>query len=166
MRHCEIEKDFKNFLYLSKKTAQRDGFRLHESVHYENIINSDLSFQLSVLINNQVIAANLFIGFGNTFTYLYGSSDYTKRDLMAPYLLQWEGIKLAKKLGYKYYDFFGITPKEKNCISNKKHQYAGITRFKLGFGGKVKEDPGTFDVLLDKKKYFVYNLLRKVNRLF
>ncbi len=164
------EKDVDSFYSLSQKTAKRDGFSLHPRTHYEKILKSDISYQLTVECKKKIIASNVFIGYGNTFTYLYGSSDYGARQLMAPYLLQWEGIKLAKKLGYKYYDFFGIAPKKKSESDKyeyeKDHQYAGVTRFKLNFGGVVEEWSGTFDVLIDKKRYYLYQLLRKIRRIF
>ena len=86
---------------------------------------------------------------------------------MAPHLLQWEAIKLAKKEGCKYYDLFGIAPRINNEGEkheyDKRHMYAGVTRFKLGFGGMPVEYPGTFDIKI--RRYFLYNLLRKFRRL-
>jgi lipid II:glycine glycyltransferase (peptidoglycan interpeptide bridge formation enzyme) len=85
------------------------------------------------------------------------------------YLLQWEGIRLGKKLGYTHYDFFGIAPACKGergeYVYDEKHQYAGVTRFKLGFGGEVVEHPGTFDLILQPMKYKVYQLFRTLRRL-
>jgi lipid II:glycine glycyltransferase (peptidoglycan interpeptide bridge formation enzyme) len=174
------EKDIEVFLKFSRLTAKRDQFSLHPENHYRSILSSIFSVQLSALCGDEVIASNVFVGFGNTFTYLYGASDYQCRNLMAPYLLQWEGIKLGKKLGYRYYDFFGIAPanrlqtsdfrlqqdRDKDYTYDMKHQYAGVTRFKLGFGGQTHEDPGKFDIVLDKKKYFIYQMLRKIRRFF
>ncbi|KKQ41252.1 MAG: hypothetical protein US58_C0003G0035, partial [Candidatus Magasanikbacteria bacterium GW2011_GWA2_37_8] len=61
----------------------------------------------------------------------------------------------------------GVKSKEKGISEHEydeRHSYAGITRFKLGFGGEVKENPGTFDVVIGKKKYFLYKFLRWVRR--
>lgn len=207
------EKDLDKFFSLMEKTGQRDGFRLHSKKHYEEILKSDLSFQFNAYKDGNIIASAVFIGFGDTFTYLYGASDYSSRNLMAPNLLQWEGIKMGKKLGYKFYDFFGIAPcvgchsdrslpaeageveeslipksvpgkiprqpacrrgrarDDKNQMTNKNdydvnHQYAGVTRFKLGFGGEYREDAGTFDLILNNKKYLFYKFLRRVRRMF
>lgn len=170
------EKNKEIFLKLMKETAKRDGFKLHYSSHYEHILYSELSKQITIWFEDVPIAVGIFIGFGDTFTYLYGASNYTHRNLMAPYLVQWKGIELGKSLGYKYYDFFGIAPlkNEKKIIDNEqtkeyeydlKHQYAGVTRFKLGFGGNVKEDIGTWDVALYPFKYKVYELIRKIRRM-
>jgi len=167
------KKDFDSFIKLSRQTSMRDGFKLHANAHYHHIISSSISYQLNILNNKNIIASGIFIAFGNTFTYLYGASDYENRQFMAPYLLQWEGIKMAKKLGYKYYDFFGIAPKifppeaetQFNYQYDAKHQYAGITRFKIGFGGETKEEPGTFDVVISSLKYLFYKVLRIINRL-
>lgn len=50
-----------------------------------------------------------------------------------PTLLTWEAIKLAKKLGYRRFDFEGIDEK----------RWPGFTRFKKSFGGKEVEYRGS-----------------------
>jgi len=164
------EKNFEVFFKLMNETAKRDGFTLHGRSHYEKVLNSDLIKQINVYVGGQSISAGVFIGFGDTLTYLYGASNYTERALMAPYLMQWEGIKLGKSLGYKFYDFYGIAPGKKNeqgeYIYNNKHQYAGITRFKICFGGQYLELPGTFDLIINPNKYWLYKILRVVRRIF
>jgi lipid II:glycine glycyltransferase (peptidoglycan interpeptide bridge formation enzyme) len=171
------EKKYETFIELMKKTGARDGFRLHEEKHYRVIFDSPASLQLTARIEDKDIATAVFIGSGNTFTYLYGASDHEYRSLMAPYLLQWEGIKIAKKLGYMRYDFFGIAPsvkrqglhgelqKDDEYEYDSKHQYAGVTRFKLGFGGSIIDAPGTFDLILKPMQYRIYQALRKLRRL-
>jgi lipid II:glycine glycyltransferase (peptidoglycan interpeptide bridge formation enzyme) len=173
----ENKKDLESFVSLSQKTGARDGFKLHDQKHYNLVISSSTTYQLNILKQNKLLAIGIFIACGDTFTYLYGASDYQYRQFMAPYLLQWEGIKLAKQMGYKFYDFFGIAPslslkhkntralKQDNYEYDKKHQYAGITRFKIGFGGIIKESPGTFDIVLLSFNYNIYKILRKINRL-
>ena len=185
-------KDYKILMDLMRATGKRDGFKLHDEEHYRQILVSDFSYQISAQLRTpnsdlsaeasakaglRTIATAIFVGFGATFTYLYGASDYEHRSLMAPYLVQWEGIKLGKELGFKKYDFFGIAPANESRIKNQEsrsdqyeydiqHQYAGVTRFKLGFGGVAHEDPGTFDLIISPGKYMVYQLVRRVKRLF
>ncbi len=161
-------KNWDAFWKLMSATGERDGFRLHEKKHYEAIFASPLITQLSAMVEGKVAATAIFVGFGATFTYLFGASDYEFRQYMAPQLLQWEGIRLAKRLGYLRYDFFGIAPGEYNdgeYVYDEKHQYAGVTRFKLGFGGRVEQRSGTFDLLISPFKYKVYNTFRALRRL-
>jgi len=159
------EKNFKEFLRLMEMTGERDKFRLHFKNHYQKILDSEISFQLNAYFEGKIITTAVFLKFADTFTYLYGASDYDFRKVMAPNLLQWEGIKLGKSLGCKKYDFFGIAPMSGGEY-DKKHQYSGVTRFKLGFGGEYKKDAGTFDLVINKQKYFFYKILRKVRRFF
>ncbi len=164
-------KDADSFIELMKQTGRRDNFRLHAVRHYHEIIFSSFSHQLTIYYGPKAIATAVFIGFGDTFTYLFGASDYQSRSLMAPYLIQWEGIKMGQRYGYKYYDFFGVAPKiagQDNIESYQydlKHQYAGVTRFKQGYGGHYHEDPGTFDLVIVPWKYNLYKFLRLLRRL-
>ena len=158
------EKNLEVFWSLMNQTGSRDKFKLHAKNHYNLVLNSPLTFQLTAYLNNTAVATAVFAKFGDTFTYLYGASDYEHRHLMAPYLLQWEGIKMGKSNGCQRYDFFGVAP-VKDGNYNQNHQYAGVTRFKLGFGGTSHEAPGTFDLVINNKKYSFYSLMRKLRRL-
>lgn len=162
------------FVELTRQTAKRDKFHPHSFRHYHEVIFSPFTRQLTLSHQGKPVASAVFVGFGETFTYLYGASDYEYRSLMAPYLIQWEGIKMGQRAGYKYYDFFGVAPKkeikeakDKNAgyIYDTKHQYAGVTRFKQGFGGQYHEVPGTFDMVVSPFKYDLYKILRFLRRL-
>jgi len=149
--------DFAEFWRLIKLTGDRDGFRLHGAAHYKNLLSAPKFIKLYLASHEgKNIAAGLFCFFGNRATYLHGASDNEARNLMAPYLLQWEIIKTARKEGFKYYDFYGIDEKK----------WPGVTRFKLGFGGSVREYPGTYDFVFQPLIYNLYGLLRKLRRGF
>jgi len=163
------EKNLPVFWELMKKTSERDGFRLHEAAHYKAILESDFSIQLTVYSHDKAIATMVLVGFGDTFTYLFGASDHEYRSLMAPYLLQWSAMKLAKERGYKFYDFFGVAPNISNSDEyeyDNTHQYGGVSRFKGGFGARYVEAPGTYDVVINNFRYQLYIYLRKLRRLF
>ena len=65
---------------------------------------------------SRVIAANIAVFFGKRATYLHGASSNEYRNLMAPYLLQWEQIKEAKKRGCEIYDFWGIDEEDRKSV--------------------------------------------------
>lgn len=146
---------------LFKATGQRDRFNLHAKNYYQKMMELK-EMELWVAENNQgdIIAANLMSFFGDTATYLHGASDYQNRNLMAPHLLQWVLIQEAKNRSFKYYDFHGVAPENK-----PDHPWAGVTRFKMGFGGKVINYPGTFDFIYEKGWYKLYQFFRKVNQI-
>src|SRR3989338_8328575 len=102
------------------------------------------------------ISTALISFFGDTATYLHGGSSNQERNVMAPYLMHWHIIKLAKAQGQKYYDFHGIS----------EDKWPGVTRFKKGFGGYELNYPGTFDLAYDQGWYSIYKMVRKVRRTF
>lgn len=147
--------DFADFWRLMRQTGARDNFGTHSRKHYEVLLENPEFIKLFVAeADGEVIAAGLFVFYLDKVTYLHGASGYKQRALMAPYLLQWEVIKQAQKEGYKFYDFYGLDEKK----------WPGVTRFKLGFGGRAASYPGTFDFVLRPLKYKVYNFLRGLNR--
>ncbi|KKT13618.1 MAG: Methicillin resistance protein [Candidatus Falkowbacteria bacterium GW2011_GWF2_43_32] len=149
--------DFSEFWRLMKKTGARDGFRLHQPEHYRNLLNDTALVKLFLArYRGKNIAAGLFCFWGDKVTYLHGASDNEFREVMAPYLLQWSVIKLARKEAYLYYDFYGLDAEK----------WPGVTRFKLGFGGRTAEYPGTFDLIYQPGWYLLYGCLRKLRRLF
>ena len=160
--------DFKKIWPLFKQTKVRDKFNLHPQNYYQTMLKSGVELWVALNKNGRIIAANLISFFGDTATYLHGASDYNFRQLMAPHLLQWEVIKEARERGFKYYDFHGIAPENKLEIKNlkfkiKQHPWAGVTRFKKGFGGREIHYPGTFDFIYEQNWYKMYKLLRTIN---
>ena len=157
---------FKNFWQLTSETSQRDKFRLHSRNYYHKMLEIDKNFiklfaaEYSASANSgqdkKMIAANIISFFGDTVTYLHGASSNEYRNVMAPHLLQWYCIKLAKERGYKYYDFSGID----------ENKWPGLTRFKKSFGGEEVQGLGTFDLIFNKKWYSIYRFVRELRRKF
>lgn len=150
--------DFPEFWRLMGLTGERDAFRLHGEAHYRKLLSGGAPAMKLFFARYQKknIAAGLFCLWGDKATYMHGASDNEFRNVMAPYLLQWSMMKLAKANGCKYYDFYGIDAKK----------WPGVTRFKLGFGGRTEEYPGTYDIILKPAIYGVYSFLRKLKRFY
>jgi len=149
--------DFLNFWRLMAETGQRDSFKIHNKEHYQALASYNPDF-IKLFVaekDGRIIAAGLFSFFGNKVTYLHGASDHAARQLMAPYLLQWTLIKLAKAKNYKFYDFYGID----------EVKWPGVTRFKLGFSGFRFSYAGTHDIVLNLTRYNCYKLLKKLRKI-
>lgn len=157
------ENDIEDFLRLTKKTADRNEIKVHDDNYYKLLFRVLLDHEVGYLalakVNGQIVAANLLISFGRAMTYLHGASDYAFRNYMAPHFLQWESIKLAKEKGLKIYDFWGIAPDD-----NSKPKWAGITRFKKGFGGYSIKSPGAYNLIYNNTWYSIYKLAKTILR--
>lgn len=167
-----FEKNLEIFWQLTQATAKRGGFTQHPKKHYEKILANENSTQINAAKDGQIIATAIFFQFGKTFTYLFAAAADAHRDLMGPYLIQMAAIRYAQKQSCAVYDFFGIAPPSKPISKNSeyeynhRHSYAGFTKFKLGFSGKITIWPGTFDIIISPARYHLYSLLRFIRRLF
>ena len=142
------------FLKLLKKTTKRDKFNPHPDDYYRKLIgHSGIQAKLYFARHDdKPLAAALVLIYGDSGYYLHGASDYDSRALMAPYALHWHIIKELKAQGLKQYDMWGINARK----------WPGVTRFKLGWGGKTIEYPGSFDLPVSKFWYLVYKIMRRV----
>jgi len=142
------------FLKLVKETAKRNEFTAYPKEYYQKMIsvfqkNNFLKIY-TASYKNKPLATILIIYYKDTATYLHGASSNNFRNLMAPYLLQWEAIVDAKKKNLHYYDFWGIDEKK----------WPGVTRFKMGFGGTRAEFQPTYEMPVQKIKYFLFSKIR------
>lgn len=168
------KKDVNVFWELNQQTTTRDGFSSHSKLYYEKMLSLPMVHQLTAYHGNDPLSSNIYVGFGNVMTYLHGSSSSKKRNLMAPYLLQFEGMLLGKILGADWYDFWGVSPlvledvkkDGMQCLHgmcwNKKDKWSGITRFKVGFGGQHTKYPSAYEVVLKKGVYTMYRMAKKI----
>jgi lipid II:glycine glycyltransferase (peptidoglycan interpeptide bridge formation enzyme) len=148
------------FLRLNKETASRDNFTAHKDAYYQSILKAlaprGLLKVYVAYAEGMPIAANLVSSFGKRVTYMHGASSNEGRNLMPTFALQWEAIRDAKIQGKTEYDFWGITTSQ-----DEKHPWAGITRFKNGFGGSVVKYIGAYDLVYRKVLTTLYSLYRK-----
>ncbi|MBI4994508.1 peptidoglycan bridge formation glycyltransferase FemA/FemB family protein [Candidatus Peregrinibacteria bacterium] len=161
-----------DFYEILQKTGERDLFGIHPKYFYKNLLEIFGAQNMADLFlaktrDKKIIAGIIVIYYKDTATYYYGASDYEYRNLMAPYLLQWEAILEARRREMKYYDFLGIAPgdneSEKNAGKNtgRAHPWTGVTDFKKKFGGREVKYPPAFDVIY---KPTLYRLLKFVKR--
>ncbi len=151
--------DLPIFLKLLDATAKREKIQLHPQAYYQKQFSTLAPRGLEKLFlayyQRKPIAGILVSFFNDRATYLHGGSLREYRQLMAPHLLQWQAIQTARDLGCKEYDFWGIAP-----ANHPSHPWAGITRFKLGFGGKVVSYLPAQELPLQPFWYKIYKLLR------
>ena len=150
------QSNFADFWRLMAITGQRDSFHLHQPQYYQAIIQAPFSQLLVAKWQGQVLAVGLFAYWGQTAVYLHGASDNQQRQLMAPYLIQWQAIQLAQERACQRYDLFGIN----------SAKWPGVTRFKQGFGGFIVNYPGSFDWPAHQLFYRFYKIIRRWRRSF
>lgn len=126
--------DLDEFYPLFQETAQRDDFFIHPKPVYARMFQlfwDSGNFALFLArYQGRLIAAITLVRFGPTCWYLQGASSNEHRNLMATYLLQWEGIQWARQQGCTTYDFRAVP----DLLREDQDMY-GVYRFKEGFGG-------------------------------
>ena len=160
------EKYRKIFVDLVTRTADRKGIMPHPRSYYETMLATLLGDTATLFVaehEGDILGINLVIFFGDTAIYLHGGSADVKREYMAPFLLQWEAIREARRLGCVRYDFGGVRMGQESRNSGSD-SWAGITRFKVGFSPTTAPTvfPGCYDIVLSPTRYFLYRFFSAV----
>ncbi len=103
------------------------------------------------------VTAGVFIIDKNFVHYVYGGTIKEYMRLCFQYKLQFLMINYAISNNISVYDFGGISG-----VFDKDSSDYGIYEFKRGFGGYVVEYIGEFDLIVDKKYYYLYKLMYSV----
>lgn len=158
----EVEKTDENialFYNLMLETTSRDWFNWNSIDYYKIFLHSlDNSKLLLAFYEWVVIAWWIFVFDKDVSIYYYWASswDSSYRNLMSPYLLQWEAIKIAKNLWSKLYDFLWVSsPDEENS------PLAWVTDFKKKFTSDIRNVSDSYIWINKKCIYFLINLIRK-----
>ncbi|MBN2545109.1 MAG: peptidoglycan bridge formation glycyltransferase FemA/FemB family protein [Spirochaetes bacterium] len=150
--------NIEEFYNLLKITGNRDGFSLNSINYYKNMIKILPFTRLLLLYKDDIlIAGGIFLFYNKQGLYYYGASSNEYRNLMAPYLMQWEAIRIAKKMNCKYYDFMGIADPDK-----KLDRLSGVTDFKLKFGGRIVKFNTSYRITHNKIMQFSYDTAKKI----
>lgn len=156
------EKDVDDFWRLTTETTSRDGFSGHQKSYYRQFLKHLQQYAVLFFIetpDGHRIATAISTFCGSKAIYYFGAStsDSQYRNMMAPYLLQWEMMQYGKQQGCQTYDFLGIAPE-----NQPHHPYAGISEFKWKFGGSRKTYASGREVVFSSFWYWVYRMGKKI----
>ena len=116
----------------------------------------------------EVVSGAIFIFWQNMCFYHHSGSLSKYNKIPVSYLLQWEAIKEAKNRGCKTYNFWGIAPgiENESDAQKSRHPWAGLSLFKMGFGGYKKEYVKTQDFIISSKYWlnYIIEIIRKRKR--
>lgn len=126
--------DFDGFYEIWKKSARRKDLWIPSKKDYLALVECFGEKCFCVTIND---AAGAVILTHKNVAYYYYAGSVVKSDL--PYLVVWEAMKMAKKMGCEIWDFEGVYDKR---WPNKG--WVGFSHFKKNFGGEEVEFPGCF----------------------
>ena len=151
-----------DFMNLMKSTAKRNKFTLHDDFYYkvffDEVASRSNGFLIEARYEGELLASHMIIISGTVAHFVFGGTSDSKKDLCAPYLAHFAGMKESKLLGARSYNFGGIS------VSSSVPEWEGVTVFKKKFGGAVVTHSPYFDLVLKPLWYFAYNfrkLLRK-----
>ena len=176
---------FETYLKLTAETTKRQGFYAHTEKYHRlmwetlGIQNSEFRIQDSydkltahLLLakfrppNSEIrpltLAAWILFVYENTLYYPYGASSTLHRETMASNLIMWETIKFGKKLGLKKFDMWGAL----GFNPDINDPWYGFHRFKEGYGPKLIEFVGSFDLVINPVLYQLYKILDKIRWAF
>lgn len=154
--------DVKYLVDLQKNLAKTKKI----NVFSENYLKTELSQDFSTLYlvksaEGEVLATGLIFDDNTTRYNLQGAQSEKGAKLHATGILTIQLILDAAAKNLQIFDFWGIAPEN----APKNHPWAGFTAFKKTFAGREVTYCGTHDFILDKKRYSLYKILRKLNRL-
>jgi len=143
-------KAFDKYIDLMRRTVAHQGFYAHnERYHrlmWKILKDVGVAHLLVAKHKGKIIAAWILFRWKNFLYYPYGASDERYRNLMANNLMMWEAIKFGKRHKLTTFDLWGREPGR------------GFTRFKEGYGPEVIEFLGTWDLIINKKLYYLYRV--------
>ena len=134
------EADLGRFHELLRETARRTGMRTRSEASLRVLwagiaARGDGRLLFAVDPAGQTLAGLLVVRCGDRFVELYGGMSAAGGPTRANYLLKWEAIRRARDEDGGSYDLWGVVN-------------PGIAHFKAGFGGRLVEYAGAFELPL------------------
>jgi lipid II:glycine glycyltransferase (peptidoglycan interpeptide bridge formation enzyme) len=153
---------FEAYWKLTQETTERQGFYAHSYEYHKNmwdiLSRVGIAHLLTARINGEILVAWILFLFKDVLYYPYGASSMVHKEMMASNLMMWEAIRWGKTQGAKLFDMWG-TP---GPNPKPTDPYFGFHRFKLGYGPKLVEFVGSYDLVLMPVQYKIYTLLNKL----
>lgn len=161
--------DLAVFNTLIEETGARDAFSVHSPAYYrsayERFHPHGACEMLVAEFEGQPLAALMIFTRGKRAWYFYGASSNEERSRMPTYLLQWEAIRWARRVGATEYDLWGVPDAGEETLETQFTTRAdglwGVYRFKRGFGGELRRASGPWDRVYLPPLYTLYRRLAR-----
>ena len=154
--------DLKLFWPVYLETAKRHHFVVFSEKYLQTEFDSFIKDKELLLFlgkyKGEVVSAAIFVFWQGTCFYHHSGSLSKYNKIPVSYLLQWEAIKEARHRDCRTYNFWGIAPEveTETDAQKSKHPWAGLSLFKMGFGGYKKTYVKTQDFVISKKYWISY----------
>jgi lipid II:glycine glycyltransferase (peptidoglycan interpeptide bridge formation enzyme) len=168
----ESSQDLDTFYRLMTMTGRRDAFGIHSLDYYREAFHIFYSLEECELLiarfQGEPLAGLMVFRHGRRSWYFYGASSDAHRDLMATYLIQWEAMRWAMRLGCTEYDLWGVPDEDENVLeaefNSRSEDLWGVYRFKRGFGGALHRSAGPFEQVYRPNLFRIYTNMLKFRR--
>ncbi len=154
-------KAFEKYIQLTRETVERQGFYAHtekyhrlmwRGLHKKMLLRKEepIARLFTAKYKGEIITTWILFVWHDFLYYPFGASTDKLKNVMANNLMMWEAILYGKKLGLTTFDLWGREPGK------------GFTRFKEGYGPKVIEFIGTWDLITNPlyQPYRIADLFR------
>lgn len=153
VREGRVE-DLGEWYEMYRTTAERDNFSIHDLSYYQTVLRDLQPRGLATLLladhEGDLLAGIIVFSLGHKAMYMYGASSNEKRHLMAPYLVQWEGMRWARARGASVYDLWGIPDQ-----LLESEDLWGVYRHKRGYGGEIVRYVGAYDLVQSRARHLM-----------
>ena len=154
--------DVEEFLRLIRMTGERNRFDPHPDQYYRTVCTTLFGLQAASLylaeVEGQSVAGVIAFESPTTGYYAHAADDPERsRQIVAAAPLAWQIVLDCRAEGRTTFDFWGVIPDD-----SVDHPWAGFSRFKKTFGGRLVTRPGTFDLPLRPWRYRAYRAAREM----
>jgi len=162
--------DLNDFNKVYSETGKRQHFVVYQKKYIENefetLLKNDEVLLFLGKYKNEVAVAAMFVFWQGACYYHHSGSLSQFNKFPVSYLVQWEAIKEAKRRGCSTYNFWGIAPdiREESDVKKSKHPWAGLSLFKMGFGGYKKDYVIAQDYIISQK-YWMNYIIEKTRKI-
>ncbi len=157
---------FKLYLKLYFETTKRQGYHGHNENYHRKVWETLKKAGMARILlatyhlppTTYHLTAWMLLNFKDTLYYPFGGSSKSHPEVMANNLICWEAIKLGKKLSLKKFDMWGALGPN----ADSKDPWYGFHKFKQGYGGKLVEYIGTYDLVFNWPIYILFTFIDKL----
>ncbi len=149
---------FAEYWQLTQETTARQGFYAHSRPYhhlmFETTRAAGVSHLFKAVYEGKTLTTWIVFVLNKTLYYPYGASTREEKNLFPNNLMMWEMIKFGKAQNCTRFDLWGSLGPDPDT----QDPWYGFHRFKEGYGGKLVEFVGTYDLVVNPVLYPLYVL--------